>query len=64
MDVVAGRLKFIGVPDYKHYKENIKRGTMGIALAASSYLIWVFKSGWHKQEWYCFSTKYRWLAML
>lgn len=45
MDVVAGRLKFIGVPDYKHYKENIKRGTMGIALAASSYLIWVFKSG-------------------
>lgn len=44
MEVVASRFKFLGFPVYKHYKETIKRGTTGIALPVSSYLVWVFKA--------------------
>lgn len=43
MEVMSHRLRFIGFPVYK--KENIKGGTTGSALAASSYIVRVFKSG-------------------
>lgn len=45
MEVVASGFKCIGFPVCKHYKENIERGTMGIVLAASSYLDCIFESG-------------------